>query len=214
MKPQSFSRFGNLLVPFALLLLLPDAALGQTAPDSVKRRNDCRLAAQVIETGQPAPHESWAWQQIGACEPSLQVRVLGTAMRQARTTTNVAFAERALLPAVWLRDGALFEQLVQIAGDESASVPARVVAFVALAAIRDPSAAPSYARFIGGVDEHPGGVIVPRARCSAQIAHERGFISGVTAMPPNYVQQIDALRLKVAKDRSEPDDVRSAAACS
>lgn len=199
-----------LLLLLAVLFTSPRLAHGQVDPDSVKRRNNCRLAEQVISTGRPAPHTQWAWQYIGVCEPNQKVRVYLTAMRQARTSTDLNLIRRAMLPAVGFRDGALFVEVLEIAGDRSASVPARVVAFVALAAIRDPSSAPSYEGFIGGLDEHG----IPRGRCSRRRGHEIGYYQGPTPLPSDYVQRITTLRDRVRLDASEPADVRSAAACT
>jgi hypothetical protein len=56
----------------SLLAVLVLASFGapasaQVNPDSVKLRNDCRLAAQVLTTGQPAPHRREALSVIGLC---------------------------------------------------------------------------------------------------------------------------------------------------
>ena len=52
------------LVPF----LLGAATLhAQAQPDEVRLRSNCRLALQVIKTGQPAPQTEWALRQVDAC---------------------------------------------------------------------------------------------------------------------------------------------------
>lgn len=196
-----------------LLLLAAASPLGaqqSEVSDSVRHRNNCRLAEQAISTGRPSPHSQWAWQYIGVCEPRQKVRVYLTAMQQARTSTDLNLMRRAILPAVGFRDSTLFMEILEIAGDRSASVPARVVAFVALAAIRDPSSAPSYEGFVGGLDEHG----TPRGRCSRRRGHQIGYHQGPTPLPSDYVQRITALRDRVRLDASEPADVRSAAACT
>ncbi len=53
-----------------LLLLTAASSLGgqqSEVPDSVHHRNNCRLAGQVITTGRPAAHTTWALSYIGAC---------------------------------------------------------------------------------------------------------------------------------------------------
>jgi hypothetical protein len=46
---------------------LGSAAAAQEVSDGVRLRNDCRLAAQVLTTGHPAPQRLWALQTIGNC---------------------------------------------------------------------------------------------------------------------------------------------------
>jgi hypothetical protein len=199
-----------LLFLVTTLVFSPRLAHGQVDPDSVRRRNNCRLAEQVISIGHPEPRTEWAWQYIGFCEPSRKVRVYRAAIQQARTSTDTTLIFRAILPAVGLRDGVLFREVVEVAGDRSASVPARVIAFVALAAIRNPNRSPSYDEFIGGLDENG----IPRRSCSARRSHPYIYDEGPTPLPADYLKQIENLSSRVRLDPSQPADVRSAAACT
>jgi hypothetical protein len=54
----------------ALLLAISGTFSRGEAQESrdVHTRNDCRLAAQVIRTGHPAPHAEWAYGAIQKCE--------------------------------------------------------------------------------------------------------------------------------------------------
>jgi hypothetical protein len=103
----------------------------------------------------------------------------------------------------------LFEKVLSIASDKAASVPARVVAFMALASILDPTISPTYEGFIGGLDEYG----IPRGGCSRRLAHPVGFADGLSALPSNYRDLVAAVAERVARDASETADVRSAAAC-
>ena len=185
-------------------------AHAQTDSDSVKHVRNCRLAGQVIETGHPSPHKEWAWQYISFCEPERRVTAYKSAMLQARVSDDVAFISRALLPAAGFRDGTLFEEVLSIAGDKTATVPSRVVAFMALASMRNPRISPSYEGFIGGLDEYGA----PQGGCSRRLAHERPYSPGPTALPSDFVDRIKAVAARVGDDMTEPKDVRSAAACS
>jgi len=50
-------------------LVVPATVSAQASErDDVHLRNDCRLAAQVILTGRPAPHKDWAWGAIQRCD--------------------------------------------------------------------------------------------------------------------------------------------------
>lgn len=200
----------RLAVLLPLLGLIPGLAHAQVDPDAVKRGNNCRLAAQVIETGHPAPHREWAWQYIGFCEPARRVDAYLAAMEQARRSADLPFIRRAILSAVAIHDGAIFEKVLSIAGDKASSIPARVVAFMALASIRNPVVSPTYRGFIGGLDEYG----MPRGECSRRLAHPVEPAQGPTPFPSNFRQRIEAVRDRVRRDTSEVPDVRSAAACT
>lgn len=204
------SSYRCLLALLPLLGLAPELAHAQADPDATKRANNCRLAAQVIETGRPAPHKEWAWQYIGYCQPAQRVDAYLAAMEQARRSADVNFIRRSVLPVVLVRDGTLFETVLSIAADRSASVPARVVAFMAMASIRNPVASPSYRGFIGGLDEYG----MPRGECSRRLAHSIEPTHGPTPFPSDFRQRIEAVRDRVRRDTSEAGDVRSAAACT
>lgn len=45
----------------------------QQDPVAVQRRNDCRLAEQVLTLGQPANKRAWALHQIGSCPEAVEV---------------------------------------------------------------------------------------------------------------------------------------------
>ena len=52
----------------AILLAIPSVARGQhTESVAAQERADCRLAAQIIRTGHPAPHREWAYGIIPQC---------------------------------------------------------------------------------------------------------------------------------------------------
>lgn len=207
---MSSSSYRGILALLPLLWFVPGLAHAQADPDAVKRANNCRLAAQVIKTGRPAPHLEWAWQYIRFCEPAQRVDAYLAAMEQARRSADLPFIRRSVLSVVAIRDGALFEKVLSIAADGSASVPARVVAFMALASIRNPGVSPSHRGFIGGLDEYG----MPRGECSRRLAHPIEPTPGATQFPSDFRQRIEAVRDRVRRDTSEPADVRSAAACT
>lgn len=193
-----------------LLLLLPQLALAQEEPDSVRRRDNCRRAAQVIDTGEPAPPTEWPWQYIGFCAPELRVEAYRRAIARVRFSMDPAAARRVIHRLAFFHDGRLFEDVSEIAGDPSASIPARVAAFMALAAVRDPSRVPLYEGFVGGLDEYG----LPQGNCSARRSHDPEPTQGPVPLPADYLQRIGDLRRRVSLDVSEPPAVRSAAVCA
>lgn len=60
----------NRIAVAALLLFAFPLAAQRTEPEDVQLRNDCRLAEQVVRTGNPAPHRSWAFSFIIQCGES------------------------------------------------------------------------------------------------------------------------------------------------
>lgn len=77
-----------LLIGSALLTLAARPASAQTSERQDPHvRNDCRLAAQIIRTGNPSPHRAWAYEAIRYCEesgPDVLVAVWRTAAPENR----------------------------------------------------------------------------------------------------------------------------------
>lgn len=147
---------------------------------------------------------------IGFCDPELRAQVYLEVAGRARQSTDLTLVRRGLLRVVWFRDGALFERVIEIAADRTATVESRVVAFVALARIRNPTASPSYEGFVGGLDD----LGLPRGHCSMRSMHAVEPRPGVTPMPADFPERIEAVTRTVARDTTAPPDVRSAAACT
>src|SRR5215218_9644020 len=99
----------NRLTKAALLLflLLPACAVAQANPDSVKHRNDCRLAAQTLSTGHPSPHYGWALEMAWRCTEAAPA--LAAAIAEAATVRDTAFLNALTQPTIQLRDGRVFE---------------------------------------------------------------------------------------------------------
>jgi hypothetical protein len=62
-------------IPFTVLAIMcaaivPPALAGQSEAVDVHTRNNCRLTAQVLRTGHPAPRWDWAVSYIRRCEQS------------------------------------------------------------------------------------------------------------------------------------------------
>ena len=199
----------RLRVPAFALVVATHIACAHADPDVVSRRKNCRVAMQMLQIGEEGPRLDWARQYIGFCEPAQQVESFLAAIQRARVSTDLDAIHHSLMHVVHFRDGQLFAALLDVAESRSASVPARVVAFVALASISDSLASPSYDGFIGGL----GDFGLPRGRCSLRQAHATAFALGPTPMPPDSRERIAALRRRVMSDVTQPDDVRSAAAC-
>ena len=193
------------------LILAPSLAAAQGNSEYARQQARCRLAAQIVSTGHPAPHESWALPFIPTCG-AVGADGLAAGFRALRTDTDTAALAALALRTLNFRDATLFEAELDIAGDRSASVPARVFAFRSLTSLLHPDRHITYADMVGllTLPDPPGYSTASCARGSKVMdySHPEG-----APLPTDFVEQIRAVGVRVWQDRSEPTEVRSAAAC-
>ena len=185
-------------------------ASAQANPDSVKHRNDCRLATQVLTHGQPANRRSWAISFVRDCRDSESKAAILTALAAARQTTDLSPTVGIIMIARDVQDGDFFESIVATAGDRSASTVSRVASFMAFVEIVNPTASADYEKFIS---INPADRL-QRGTCNARMDHSRTTIPGLRALPADYLGQIVAVTRRVRDDPTEPREIRSAAACA
>lgn len=119
-------------------LLAATSARAQASPDSVKMRNDCRLAAQVLTTGHPAPRLEWARGFIGYCGTGEWAGATRGAILRLRTSSDNAELGRQWRFVWMIRDADLFDTVIEISRDRHASTAARLWALRTLATYIDP----------------------------------------------------------------------------
>jgi hypothetical protein len=109
---------------------------GQSANPELEaqRRNECRLAAQVLRTAHPDPHREWALSFISRCEAEGLV-VLAASWGTIPVVDDV---EKLAGASVDLRDARLYQQLRRTATDGSRPAKVRVAALLVLARYTDP----------------------------------------------------------------------------
>jgi hypothetical protein len=186
-----------------LLAFLPACAAAQTQADSVHIRNECRRAAQIVETGHPAPHSVWANERIIRCgsEGGLAIAARIQAHRQTADPAELDAITRSLRT---FRDGTVFRTSLEIAGERSASIPARVFAFRTLIFTLSPGRWLTYAQL---VEEGQRGCFgLPRT------PHDE-LLEGAP-LPSGYRNLVQTLSASVAGDDSQPAEVRRAAQCT
>jgi hypothetical protein len=188
------------------IALWPAVLASQEVADTIDRTANCALAARVLSGESSEKKPSWAWSRLVYCDSNQRASVQRLALHRARSSTDRDFVGPAIgrVAAEW--DMALFDEVLAIAGDRSATVPARVYAFVTLASMRDPHASPSYEGFVGGLDDKG----LPRGLCSLRRTHARED----RVLTPSLQARMDELVRRVRRDSSEPSDVQSAAACT
>jgi hypothetical protein len=187
-----------------LVTLLPGCAFAQARPDSIHARNDCRLAVQVVETGHPAPHSDWAYEYVVNCGRA-GGSALASAMRRARSSSDVAELEAMTRSLRTFRDGEVFVASLEIAGDKSASVPARVLAFRSAIASESPGRTLTYEQM---TRRDANGA------CVGLGGTPHDDITEGAPLPLGHTDRLIELAENVIGDNNEPAQVRQAARCA
>jgi hypothetical protein len=178
----------------------PTIGTAQANPDSIRLRNDCRLAEQVLATGHPAPREKWALGVIWNCRDA--GATMATALRAASTSSDTAYLNALTEPFIRLRDGAVFAAAVSVAQNPGATPPARVAAVRTL----------MYA-------VQPGGYVAlaalsnPHTLFCFETPSPHSEVLNGTPLPADYVQQVRTLFYRIEHDSAESQELRRAAHC-
>ena len=193
----------HLSVIAAVVLASPLTALAaQANSDSVKMRNDCRLAAQTLSTGQPAPKVQWAWDLIPGCPEAGDVAAV--ALRRLRSDEDPAHFSNVSIVGFNVRDAELFSTTLDMAGDQGASTAARAISFLLLVhqltAVRDVS----YGDLTRS-DTISG--------CPLGWLEDRGVPITLTPLPADAAARATAVASSVSENSQEPAVVRIAADC-
>lgn len=143
MRRATRSRSASALILAAVLLGAGSRAGGAqeegvTELSSPHLRNDCRLAAQILETGHPQPHSAWALETIGRCEESA-----GAALAALWTSpaADADALEQLFRASAQVRDQRIYDAVVRAAEDGGQPTIVRLTALRVLAAYVEPSAA-------------------------------------------------------------------------
>lgn len=192
----------------ALLVGLSAGVSAQAGPVAVQHRNECRLAVQTLTTGHPDPKTEWALSIIKRCGDD-GAMALASAVRTLRTSTDTATLDYMRYQTGSFRDAEVFAALLDVAGDQAASVPARVYAILALDDITDPHLRYSFKDATTELDD------LGRPRCYGrlQMISDHAQISG-KPLPSDYEELVDDLRQRIQTDSASPRLVRAATFCT
>jgi hypothetical protein len=137
--------FTLLLAASALIISGVNSASAQTSQaDSVRHRNNCRLARQVLVLGTPANKRGWALHYATLCGHS-GGEALAAALHATRTGLNSGSEFGALLAASGaLIDRAIVDTALALATDRHASTVTRINAILVLDRQVNPSERVSY----------------------------------------------------------------------
>jgi hypothetical protein len=211
-------KLATCLAVALVAVLVPAAAAAQEDPDSIRLRNDCRLAAQIIARGHPEPHEAWAWDVIHRCGSEGGV-ALAAGLRALRQSSDTALLDRLTTKGRWLRDGAFFSAAVDVSGDRSATVPARLFSMIVLLYAERLERPTSnglpihYRDLLSPVDPTTG---FPTGSCGLDrysFSTRNLMPSAGAPLPADYRRQIVELGGRLFRDSTEAQEVRVAAFC-
>jgi len=193
----------------ALAVLAAGPLRGQTAPDTIKLRNDCRLAEQALRTGHPAPKVGWARTFLPNCQPQQWASASSAALNRLRASTNDRALTQEWGAVSMLRDAGLLIVAHSVALDRQASTGARVQALRYLAGLLDERGEYSFDLLTDGV---PTSTREVRPVCSSgRAAGGQIRFTGV-ALPSDYRQQIRDVGMQV-QGAGSPEAVRHAGEC-
>ena len=120
----------------AMASAAPLAAQRSTEANDAKLRANCRLAAQVLETGHPSTHYEWAVNEIRRCEqiagPALAAH--WSALREA----DRADLKQLMFSSSSMRDQRIFDAVLSVAGSRDVAPIIRLAALSVLVSYADP----------------------------------------------------------------------------
>ncbi len=192
---RSFSPIATAML---LLLALPATtrAQVQVVTDSILRRNNCRLAEQILTHGEPANKRAWALWQISVCGTS-GAEVLAPLINAHRGEEEFSAALDSLIIAGReLIEPVLFETALDIASDASAGRSARVQAIRLLFAMLTPGHVGSYESFLAD-----GG----------HLSTSMSFHMKYLPEPMTALERADVVLTEIMATENTPEDVLAAA---
>lgn len=114
-------------VGLALVVLMAGAGplSAQQDPVEVQRRNNCRLAEQILTLGQPANKRAWALHRIGSCPQAVDV----LPALWASPPTGEGEIQQLYYASLHAKDPAVFDIALGVARDPAAPDLVRLAAF-------------------------------------------------------------------------------------
>lgn len=183
---------------------LPAAAQVSEQPAEVHKRNNCRLAAQVLSSGEPHTRIAWARAHIVDCEAEGPAYF---AARWASAPSDTASLRQLITSSTRVRDVRVYTALRESVLDASRPDAVRVAAMIALTLYVDPHIAID----LSHLRPPPGGAN-PAIRYRGGSAVDVVQVPGAQALGP-VTSDVLTLLNEVASARArEPREVWYAAA--
>jgi hypothetical protein len=172
--------------------------------DSVHVRNRCRLAVQIITTGNPEPHTDWAYEHVRLCGKEGAAAV-AQAMLAAAAETDRAEWEKLTTPGFYVRDAGIFDAALRLSGNPAASTTARVYSMKVLVQSLSPGTTLTYDDLTRG----------PTARrvCFGTGPGSHHEVEEVSPLPSDYRERARAAMARLTEDPAQGFAIRQAARC-
>ena len=174
----------------------------QSPPQAPPTEKECRTALRIVEKGHPAKKEAWALAVAPRCPFADAVPALAAMVRSLRTEADTAALFEALAPTWRVIDVGLLLAALDVIGDNTATMNARIATTITLASqISHGMLVVSWSGVGSGV---PGcemgmtGSVNPTQGAEPTAATLRSAVSRLNA---------------VASSQTVPTSVRNAAAC-
>jgi hypothetical protein len=162
---------------------------------------DCSTAAQALAAGTP----EWpTWDYLPACG-RVGGRALATALRSARSSSDLGYLERLYGAAASMRDPDLFESALDVLQDETGSNQARSTAI--LIALAQHDNAVGLPLNLSLTDALRSG------RCRLLPYTHAGYRTA-TPVPANYRDRLGKALLDVSADPTTPEPVKTFVNCT
>jgi hypothetical protein len=178
----------------AVLSAVPLAAQ-RSGPEDVQLRNDCRLAEQVVRTGEPAPHRGWAYSFITRCPESGPATLVS---RWQDTNTDERTLQRLVIASSRLATREVFEAVSNAARNSQSTPVVRIYALSMLYGFAHPGRSVSVQDLLQGRES----LRVRVYRVSGD-GDRPNLVGDVTA-------QVEALLSEIIASGGEPSVVRAA----
>lgn len=190
---------------FAILLAITSHASlsAQEVDDTTEQRRNCERAVPILTTGvQSASSDDWSWalHEAHRCGATAG-NAYAAAIRAGRFSVDTAALNTLTAPTRKFRDGQIFEAALAVAGDPSASTPARIFAFRTLMWTAWPMSPLEY-------DD------LEQGRCTGVNGGLHVSLGWGAPVPPDYLARMRATSLAVFNDLSAPGQLKHAAACA
>jgi hypothetical protein len=197
-------RRAAVAVTIGAVLVFAGALVAQPGlgPANRPAADECRLADQVLRTGQPAPRLTWATERAVACA---ELGPAALAYRWRSIGGDPKETGELARASMRVRDGHLYSDLVRIADDNGRPAQVRVAALLVLAKYVNPGNGVALAQLIPPDS-------IGRIRIANGSTTYTSYAIGAVPMPPGVGPQVLSLMERLAQDRAaQPREVWYAA---
>lgn len=184
-------------------LALPHTAPAQAARRDGAREGNCRLASQVLTTGQPAARRQWALSYIGYCPAPTQVPALRAGLARAAAAGEVSTFQRLASTALYVPDDRLLDQLLSVATKATYPERIRLAAMVKLDLLRAPAR-------VWRVEE-----LMRRdgSDCPTAVRPHPADVAPFPSRSRAFLARLETARASLAADPAQPASIRRLARC-